>query len=1330
MVTTLQSSNPQLTIPITLTDLTPDYKALRLLRSQQAYAWRVLPLGWQGEYLRVAVAQPPSAAQLRLFSQITGWPVEPVLCSAIDLEIALARYYSGPTVPRSHLRPVTPLYLLRALDLVPGSVLREALGQQSRGGSDWLEWLLTNRLLSSAQGAALRAVEQNRPYLRSARFDSHPGLALLLPATLAAKWSVVPFYADSRRIWVYIPAGRPLTTPEELAHSVGLEVLPVVVEQSHWDDAFMRLYNEQQTAARPLRPINDILREGDWLSEEQKAQALDVSSRNGITIAALAREQGWLTTAQWRQVEARRFGFLPLYEDLPGDRASLEGLRFAEDFGRQWSIVPLAVRDGTLHVGLAQTAQQRFLPVIEAIAHLPLQVYLLDKVQFARAWNVYYDSKGLFDDEKMLADLPIAPPGLAEWLLAGSYLTSDQLQRALAFGRETEGSLLDTLLAFGLLDPTDTAEVVSLQSGLPWFPLDRVPRQLTLTERQALQIDMRLIALLDFGRAPNAPRTVLVAVADPLELEAVAEWSGDLRLQPLIVPRNVLRLAAEVVDGAYQVDEFLRYLVQQELLSPPSVPIVAARVAEGQPIDQALMGDVADPRDIYRALAAFNDLSLMSLTPDYRQEMILDALGRVKRRTTVHDPLQPTPYQLTLLEAQQWAAVVVAEEEGRLTIAVADPLNASICAAIEAAVVPRRVSWVVAPRDEILEAIMRRLGRKNIGTHLLEAGLITAGALDEALRLAQKAGVRVGQSLVLLGHISREELVSFLARQQDMPFVDLDHAMIEPEVARLLSERDARLHGVLPLAADDESVTVAMVDPLDSEALAAVQLLLGKTVHPTITTEDAFESALEFLYHDEYTYRSTKELIFRYPEESAFQVLTRPQKIVFAAIGVVSLLALLWNAVGFLIFVNALASIFYLTFSAHRFYLVYRALSNDLEVPVSTAETDALQDRDLPIYTILIPLYKEAAVLPKLTRSLTRLDYPLAKLDVKLLLEANDHETIAAARALDLPLNFEHVIVPDSLPKTKPKACNYGLIKAKGEFVVIYDAEDIPDADQLKKAVVAFEKVGPQVACMQAKLNYFNRDQNLLTRWFTIEYSMWFDLFLPGLDASGAPVPLGGTSNHFRRHLLESLGAWDPFNVTEDADLGVRLYKAGYKTAIIDSTTFEEANSQVGNWIRQRSRWVKGYIQTWLVHMRHPITFLNDVGLKAFLGFNLTIGGTFLGFLLNPLYWLLTAIWFLTEWNVVQQTFPPAIYYIGAINLFIGNFAYTYMNVAGSLRREFYDMVKYALLSPIYWVLMSIGAWKGFIQLIHKPFYWEKTVHGLDKGMPNMTKANKLKDLI
>jgi hypothetical protein len=210
------------------------------------------------------------------------------------------------------------------------------------------------------------------------------------------------------------------------------------------------------------------------------------------------------------------------------------------------------------------------------------------------------------------------------------------------------------------------------------------------------------------------------------------------------------------------------------------------------------------------------------------------------------------------------------------------------------------------------------------------------------------------------------------------------------------------------------------------------------------------------------------------------------------------------------------------------------------------------------------------------------------------------------------------VIVPDAQPKTKPKACNYALIQAEGKYVVIYDAEDRPDRDQLKKIVVAYSKAEERIVCIQCKLNYYNRDQNLLTQWFTIEYSSWFDLFMPGLDAADSPIPLGGTSNHLVSEKLIELGAWDSFNVTEDADLGVRLHKFGYKTAIVDSTTYEEANSDLYNWIRQRSRWVKGYIQTRLVHMRHPVRLGRQMGWRSWWSFQFVIAGTFFGFLLNP----------------------------------------------------------------------------------------------------------------
>jgi cellulose synthase/poly-beta-1,6-N-acetylglucosamine synthase-like glycosyltransferase len=186
--------------------------------------------------------------------------------------------------------------------------------------------------------------------------------------------------------------------------------------------------------------------------------------------------------------------------------------------------------------------------------------------------------------------------------------------------------------------------------------------------------------------------------------------------------------------------------------------------------------------------------------------------------------------------------------------------------------------------------------------------------------------------------------------------------------------------------------------------------------------------------------------------------------------------------------------------------------------------------------------------------------------------------------------------------------------------------------------------------------------------------------------------------------------------VTEDADLGIRLYKRGYRTRIMDSTTYEEANSDVSNWIRQRSRWIKGYIQTWLVHMRHPVRLLRELGPRAFMSFQIMIGGTFFTLLVNPIYWLMTTAWYFYKWDLVQLIYPGTVFFIGAICLYIGNFVFTYANIAGAIRRKYYDMVRVTLFSPAYWGLMSIGAWKGFFQMLTRPHFWEKTIHGLNKS--------------
>jgi cellulose synthase/poly-beta-1,6-N-acetylglucosamine synthase-like glycosyltransferase len=226
-------------------------------------------------------------------------------------------------------------------------------------------------------------------------------------------------------------------------------------------------------------------------------------------------------------------------------------------------------------------------------------------------------------------------------------------------------------------------------------------------------------------------------------------------------------------------------------------------------------------------------------------------------------------------------------------------------------------------------------------------------------------------------------------------------------------------------------------------------------------------------------------------------------------------------------------------------------------------------------------------------------DYPRDRLDIKLVLEADDTETIAAAEQCGGGL--EIVRVPDHGPRTKPKAANYALSFARGEYLVIYDAEDRPEPDQLLKAVAAFRAAPRRIACLQARLNFYNADHNWITRMFALDYALWFDVLLPGLDRIGVPMPLGGTSNHFRTQILRDIGGWDAFNVTEDADIGIRLSQLGFGVSMIASTTYEEAPIALGPWLRQRSRWLKGYMQTWLVHMRDPLRLLRSAGPGGFL---------------------------------------------------------------------------------------------------------------------------------
>jgi cellulose synthase/poly-beta-1,6-N-acetylglucosamine synthase-like glycosyltransferase len=372
-----------------------------------------------------------------------------------------------------------------------------------------------------------------------------------------------------------------------------------------------------------------------------------------------------------------------------------------------------------------------------------------------------------------------------------------------------------------------------------------------------------------------------------------------------------------------------------------------------------------------------------------------------------------------------------------------------------------------------------------------------------------------------------------------------------------------------------------------------------------------------------------------------------------------------------------------------------------------------LCDADLPHYTVLVALFREARMLPQLVRALAAMDYPAAKLDIKLVLEEVDAETIACARALKLPPHFEIVVVPDGAPRTKPRALNYALQFARGDLLVIYDAEDRPDPRQLRLAATHFADAPPEVVCLQAQLTFHNHARNWLAKQFTIEYASLFGGILPLLDKLRMPIPLGGTSNHFRIEVLRKLGAWDAYNVTEDADLGMRIYRAGFRAEVIFSETVEEAACQPGNWLRQRTRWLKGWMQTYLVHMRQPIRLMRELGFVGFCAFQGHFAGIILAALVYPLSIVLIAYGVMTGWFLGEprSLLGDHLLTIAGVNLVAGFTASFALGLFVMKRQHMTALLPQIPMIPLYWLLISAAAYRALYQLVTAPHYWEKTEH-------------------
>lgn len=452
--------------------------------------------------------------------------------------------------------------------------------------------------------------------------------------------------------------------------------------------------------------------------------------------------------------------------------------------------------------------------------------------------------------------------------------------------------------------------------------------------------------------------------------------------------------------------------------------------------------------------------------------------------------------------------------------------------------------------------------------------------------------------------------------------------------------------------------------------------------------------------------RAAEALEVRAPDW-AYRPGLHPRQVLFLLLGVALVLLVLDAALWLQLLALALLNLLVLA------VIVFR-LAAPLLRPAPLPNPAGIPDAELPVYTVLVALYRETRVVPRLVAALARLDYPASKLDLKFVVEADDAATAAALSALPLPARFEIVTAPPGLPRTKPRALNVALPLARGEHLVVYDAEDVPDPGQLRAAAALFRAGPDRLACLQGRLVIDNTDDSWLTRCFTLEYAALFDVLLPLLTAAHLPVPLGGTTTHFRTQTLRALHGWDAWNVTEDADLGLRLSLAGYRVGDLPLATLEEAPASFRPWLRQRIRWMKGFVQTTITHSRHPVAALRRLGPLGLLCAAATVPGTVICALAYP-FGIALAFRHLAAdplpaspdlvANLVTAT--------GLVVLLAGLGAMWLPALAGCLRRGWWRLAPWALALPFYYGLVSLAAWLGLVELLLAPYRWNKTEHGL-----------------
>jgi len=598
--------------------------------------------------------------------------------------------------------------------------------------------------------------------------------------------------------------------------------------------------------------------------------------------------------------------------------------------------------------------------------------------------------------------------------------------------------------------------------------------------------------------------------------------------------------------------------------------------------------------------------------------------------------------------------------------------------------------------------------RPLIGRQLVDSGAVSPDCLVRALHLQQTQKAPLGEILVAEGWARPEDIRTALAEQFGLP--PADFARRRPDLGLCARKPPGYWlrHAALPWRRMGQQVLVATARPDRFDELRTELVDVLGPIVPVLSTESDIAQAVAAVFRPDLAEAASTRVA---PE---FSCRVRP-----LSLRLVAPLALGLPLAGFVIaprlsfaVLTLLAVVFLALFAG----LKLAALVNDLAHgdPLGEPTDRSPQELPRPRVSVLVPLFREREIAGALIDRLQRLTYSKALLEVILVLEEHDEVTCAALHAARLPAWMRVIVVPQHGGlTTKPRAMNYALDFCRGEIIGVWDAEDAPACDQIERVVAHFAEAPPDVVCLQGVLDFYNPRTNWLARCFTIEYAAWFRIILPGLARMGLVVPLGGTTLFFRRDKLEELGGWDAHNVTEDADLGMRLCRAGYRTEMIGTVTYEEANCRAWPWIKQRSRWLKGFLVTYLVHMRAPVRLARELGARRFLSFQAFFLGTLSQFLLAPVLWSFWLV-MLGLPHPAEALLPhAAVLAFAAFFVTMELMAIT-IGVLACRRAERSYLMPFVPTMLVYFPLGTVAAYKALGELVIAPYYWDKTQHGIE----------------